>query len=731
MAACAIAVSSCADTAPEIPQDELYLRGFIKQFGMPDADHTWSMATAVEADVRLDSRINGMATFYTTAPESPDCKVLGSTEIVDGRGSQRFDVRCGTGMVYVRVANSKGMTEFSGFVASTDGHIAVTTSASRADGDCPIGKEPMEWTYMRMPEKELNAAVRFIKENPDYEEKTWSDIINASSAYGQENQIYSTDKVSMPVQNIYKLTGRPERTWTAPFPWSEIQAIIDNYFVGEDAKPAVFSESYNNKFKDNIRKFYQQPEDEAHKLDAHNSTIVEEDGPVTLELMWRGAHQQNYIFGYYYYTQADYDKMLEDPAGFFDKVPKFLIYDASDPEYHVAGDNSIFQVKRCELNEKHYRVHDLGTEKQQIYDLENDPCHQSGEHKLQDNWVNLIGNVCNAVKDQQHFMRGSILRGEVIKLAYFGKDGKDDTATYDFDKGTRIGFFGAKVGTAGTFFCSDAVLGFYLFNRTYTQEGFDKNKEAVPGHYPKVARFHVAGSDYMGVELEEDNDLNDLVFRIRNVEPAPDITPKDFPKEADPEEWIIACEDMGSYNDYDFNDVVLKVGVIPKKEEGDKIQIKITPIACGGTLDSYVSFRTRQFTEIHTWLNREKGIAAGAGPNTPKIEHSSVKPEYITIDDNEYLLSEKYAVDFSVSTTWRNGEKIESLWYERVEADEFQRMQGKAPQMLLLDPKWSWPVENRYIIEAYPEFKDWIHDIKNYNWINNTPNPSYIHVRID
>lgn len=687
---------------------------------MPDASHSWSMATPIEADVRLDSRINGMATFYTTAPESPECKVLGSAEIVNGRGSKRFDVRYDTDMVYVRVAGSNGVTEFSGFVTSNDGHVTVTNSASRA-GDCPVTKEPTEWKYKRVSEKGLKAASRFIAEHPDdYMTKTWSDIIDASKAYGQDDQIYSTEKVDMQVQNLHKLNGRPERSWTVPFAWSEIQAIIDNYFVGDKAKPAVFSESYNNKYKDNIRKFYQKPEEGGPKLDAHNSTIVEMDGPVTLDLMWRGAHQQKYIFGYYYFTEEDYGSMLADPGAFFDKVPKFIIYDPDDPELHIAGDNSIFQIRSCERNEHHYRIHDLGTDSEKAEGKENDPCYQSGEHKVQDNWENLIGNVCNAVKDQQNFMRGSILRGEVIKLAYFGKDGKDDDATYDFPKGTRIGFFGANVTKVESFFCSDAVLGFYLFNRTYTQGGFSP-AEKVPGHYPKVARFRVAGSDYMGVELEEDNDLNDLVFRIRNVEPAPDITPQDFPTntDPDPEEWIIACEDLGSTEDYDFNDVVLKVGVIPAKE-GGKAQVKITPIACGGTLNSYVSFRENSLGEIHNLLGMPQKYAAGAGNGTPDINHSNVPPMYYDVEDG-YLLSEKYSQDFTVTTTWRNGEDIKSHWIDKVMDGKNGNAALEAPQMLLLHPDWSWPVENRGIIDAYPDFRSWIHDINNYDWIKNTP----------
>lgn len=720
MAACAIAVSSCADTAPEIPQDELYLRGFIKQFGVPDADHTWSMATAVEADVRLDSRINGMATFYTTAPESPDCKVLGSTEIVNGRGSQRFDVRCGTDMVYVRVANSKGMTEFSGFVASTDGHVAVTTSASRADGDCQVTvTEVTDYMVKRMDDAKMEEVKKFIANHPkDYLDKTWKDICTEQ---GLDQNRYPSQ--TFPVKNLYKLNDVATYTErTEIFPFEEVSPIIFKYTNTYDVRtPGPFSESYDSEKKaDNINKYYHQEK----KLDAGAETVVEHAGPVTLDLMWKGSQEGSApILGYYYYAAKDTALMNTDPLAFFEKVPKFILF---DKEHKLNdGNNDAMRIQYCKNKGQHYNETDANPQ------YNNDPCYLKGEHDCTGQaWEALSSSQSVAVTGNNNFFRGANMQGLHIKLVFRDDDGKGES-TFDFPEGFRIGFFSGTAGEADKFYLSNAALNFYLFSYNYTQLGYSED-EQTPMTLPTAARFSFNGGNYLGMETERDFDLNDLVFRISNAKPAPDITPRDFPKEVDPDEWIIVCEDMGSYNDYDFNDVVLKVGVIPKKEEGDKIQIKITPIACGGTLDSYVSFKGVQVrSEIHTWLNQVPGVAAGAGPNTPKIDHSSVESAIIPIEESEYLLSEKYAVDFSVSTTWRNGETLKSEWYKRVEADEFQRMQGKAPQMLLLDPKWSWPVENCYIIEAYPDFKKWIHDIKEYEWINNTPNSSYIHVRND
>ena len=71
LALSALAFGSCADTAPEIPQEELYLRGFIRQFGVPDLERSWSMAKPIKATVNLRSKTDGIARIYTDSPNTP------------------------------------------------------------------------------------------------------------------------------------------------------------------------------------------------------------------------------------------------------------------------------------------------------------------------------------------------------------------------------------------------------------------------------------------------------------------------------------------------------------------------------------------------------------------------------------------------------------------------------------------------------------------------------------
>lgn len=66
-----ILTAACSD-APQIPAEELYVRSFVKEFGVPAKSHTWSMASPVEAKISLGGHTNGTATFYTDAPGARD-----------------------------------------------------------------------------------------------------------------------------------------------------------------------------------------------------------------------------------------------------------------------------------------------------------------------------------------------------------------------------------------------------------------------------------------------------------------------------------------------------------------------------------------------------------------------------------------------------------------------------------------------------------------------------------
>ncbi len=100
--------------------------------------------------------------------------------------------------------------------------------------------------------------------------------------------------------------------------------------------------------------------------------------------------------------------------------------------------------------------------------------------------------------------------------------------------------------------------------------------------------------DWPNIYKNSDFDLNDVVFAFDGCQPII------INEEAD--KWLLACEDLGGSFDIDYNDVVFSVEHISGQNKA-----KLTPLAAGGTLASYIYFqdprgngnRNKCFGEIH------------------------------------------------------------------------------------------------------------------------------------
>ncbi|MDO4201669.1 MAG: hypothetical protein Q4D25_06055 [Bacteroidales bacterium] len=106
--------------------------------------------------------------------------------------------------------------------------------------------------------------------------------------------------------------------------------------------------------------------------------------------------------------------------------------------------------------------------------------------------------------------------------------------------------------------------------------------------------------DWPNIYENSDFDLNDVVFAFDGCQPII------INEEAD--KWLLACEDLGGSFDIDYNDVVFSVEHISGQNKA-----KLTPLAAGGTLASYIYFqdpqgignRNKCFGEIHQLFGAE------------------------------------------------------------------------------------------------------------------------------
>lgn len=206
-----------------------------------------------------------------------------------------------------------------------------------------------------------------------------------------------------------------------------------------------------------------------------------------------------------------------------------------------------------------------------------------------------------------------------------------------------------------------------------------------------VASFQANGVTYLGFDdwCYATSDLNDVVCYI---EPDPEI------HDNLPVRWAIACEDLGSVGDYDFNDVVFEVSHI-----SGTTKATFVPLAAGGFLKSTVYRNGEEIGEIHSLLH---------APVSSLINTSAITFHGDTLEldvPSDWSLAEDMG-GFSIISESTGAAQV-------IKAPTL----GSVPQMLLIpsDPVlWRWPLEKVNIQDAYPLFRDWNENAKNTDWIN-------------
>lgn len=166
--------------------------------------------------------------------------------------------------------------------------------------------------------------------------------------------------------------------------------------------------------------------------------------------------------------------------------------------------------------------------------------------------------------------------------------------------------------------------------------------------------------------------------------------------------WIIACEDLGSTDDYDFNDIVFKVSHVA----GQNVAT-VTPLAAGGIYESHILFNNVALGETHQML----GAKATEG-NYPMINTSSITAtgtsQTVTVPTDFSLANSMGGFGITVKTN----DNINAVIITAPDA-------GEAPQMFCVPGTWAWPTERTKIQEAYPNFADWNGNSNNIEWYNN------------
>ena len=337
----------------------------------------------------------------------------------------------------------------------------------------------------------------------------------------------------------------------------------------------------------------------------------------------------------------------------------------------------------------------------------------------------------------------------------------------DIPEGVTFGMYVKKTDTSNTYGTNNSGTSWTLYSEK------QKNKDA--GYNFDENKFCYASTFYMGdqmfIGLEDwpngDCDLNDFVLAFDGCKP---IIINEDPKTST---WLVACEDLGGTFDIDYNDVVFSV-----EHVSGKTKAKITPLAAGGTLASYIYFqdpfdsnRDKCFGEIHQLFGAAK---ANSGEFSiinaySRYEKTAAPIEFDVAED--WTMAYYTTGDGSGSKYTRNGNDVNMGGFEirtltsgsdapftlDINSSAFSgaskiqasvRKTGEnVPYILCIpypytrynypeagkktDYVWAWPVEYQTICDEdgngpYPDFKGWVQDhTKNTDWYKNKNNTNY------
>lgn len=225
-----------------------------------------------------------------------------------------------------------------------------------------------------------------------------------------------------------------------------------------------------------------------------------------------------------------------------------------------------------------------------------------------------------------------------------------------------------------------------------TAEGVIKNMTDNGVHYTTDGRADV----YIPADT---NGCNKIGYGDQKEEE----NPKPLPEE--PNSWILACEDLGNADDFDFNDVVFSVA-----HAAGSTDAYVTPLAAGGTLNAEIFYNNESLGEIHKLLGGDEGMMINTSSKGSSGDKITIKVPA------DFSLASNDMGGFSIIVTGKWKDKDVKETAQKIEAP----VMGAAPQMICVPGDWAWPTERTNISEAYPGFGEWGKDYNtNQNWYAN------------
>lgn len=665
-------LTSCLDKEEIVNnQKEQYQDNWVKVFGNIDPDHDWSVAKQVNATFNLAGVVSGehTARIYTEHPYNKKCKLLAEFK-VNGSGTVSFDTEKTTKHVYIRVENAEGQMAF-------DGYFTIEGNELVADSRTIAGRS-------------LSRATP----NDDYFD---AHTIGSVQRDGQTelNEITQQANTTVDLGTIYYPKTPIQSS-------GEVTIGFNDYLIPivNNSNTAIFQE-----FKDNRTKTSTQG--------VEYVTIT--NGEVQLDYVFGMTGLYNTI-GYFYWNP--------DNGGTYTDAPKIVLLEDAEPDHILKG-----------------KFYENGVER--IEDF--------SETAQTDNQYGMVLN---------QYVRGNKtpptqLIGQSYKLLYYGED-YQSAGTTTFPAGTHIGFFlytnywdtsrtsnnqGSPYSTNGDYaygrqnpkdvetnstYRTNLVYSIPAYNQAikesynyrinesdYQQQNGNNNYNVnIDKGEISAVTYNYQGKTILGFEDGVDKDMNDILFVVNaNVEVAGgEVVNLGGSNNTPTQSWIIACEDLGSVGDYDFNDAVFSVSHV-----GGSDQLTVTPLAAGGTYPIKLLYNDQPVGNGNDFHQLIDGNANKQGDLWKPINADTKGTA-----GNSIIISnvpQNYSINqhgFSVEVEKNEGTSI------TIKQSMVNDKEQKAPQMLILPGNWIWPKESMPIHSGYPRFAQWNADQQqNTDWYTN------------
>ena len=174
-------------------------------------------------------------------------------------------------------------------------------------------------------------------------------------------------------------------------------------------------------------------------------------------------------------------------------------------------------------------------------------------------------------------------------------------------------------------------------------------------------------------------------------------------EETNLQSWTLAFENAGLDNDYDFNDVVLKI--TPDTKNG-KAEVKL--LAAGAQRKTEVYFNGTLLGEVHDLF----GVSSGTFVNTTSNTATTKAVTLPSIDWPKNTTMEEQRMNFSLKVY--NDDGTPDREFSMV--DLLNDM--KSPQALCVAGDWKWPKERIDVYVAYPLIGKWGVNFNNPEYCN-------------